>query len=521
MTIPALDRPWLLASALGYLALMLAIGVWSLRRTQSARDFYIAGQRLGVVVTGIATMSAAFSGFVFVGGPGLTYRIGLASLWIVVPVGFTATMFCWVLGKRLRLLAGAREVFTVPDAVQARYGSRLAAGLTAAAVAIGAVGYLGAQLLALGRALEAVLGTRELLGKYGLDEYSLAVAMAVGLAVVLAYSVAGGMLATVWTELVQGPLMVVAAAAVFAGAMAAGGGWGRIVGSIAGSERFGPEFLDPLGTLPPLTAFGFVFVFGVGVLGQPHMLHKLFMLRDPARLRWLPLVLGGSQSVCLLLWLGVGLAVPALVAQGRMAPLANPDDATPAFVLGFLPGALAGLVFAAILAAIMSTADSFLNLGAAALARDLPRALGLRQKSGPFRNELAAGRAATVVFALAAGVFAWIYDDLIALLGTFAFGTFAAALTPALAVGLNWKRVPAAAASASIATGLVLNLGLELLARQTAFPALRPPLAAGVLPSAVALAGSFTVLFAVTGWHVLRRRPAPPLAADVAAVMDA
>lgn len=516
MTVPALDRPWLVASTVVYLALMLAVGAWSLRRTKSARDFYIAGQGLGVVVTGLATMSAAFSGFVFLGGPGLTYRIGLASMWIVVPVGFTATMLCWVLGKRLRLLAGTREIFTVPDAVAARYGSRLAAGLAAAAVVAGTVGYLGAQLLALGRAVEAALGTRELLG-----EHSLAIAMAAGLAVVLAYSVAGGMVAGVWTDLVQGVMMLLAAAAVFAGALAAGGGWGRILSSIAGSERFGPEFLDPLGTLPPSTAFGFVFVFGVGVLGQPHMLHKLYMLRDPARLRWLPLILGGSQSVCLLLWLGVGLAVPALVAQGRMAPLANPDDATPAFVLGFLPGALAGLVFAALLAAIMSTADSLLNLGAAALARDLPRAFGLRREAWPLRSELAAGRAATVVLALAAAAFAWLYDDLIALLGTFAFGTFAAALTPALAVGLNWKRVPAAAASASIATGLALNLGLELLARQTAFPALRPPLAAGALPSAVALAGSFTVLFAVTGWHLLRRRPAPPIAADVAAVMDA
>jgi Na+/proline symporter len=366
-----------------------------------------------------------------------------------------------------------------------------------------------------------VFGTREPFG-----EHSLALATAVGLAIVLAYSLAGGMVAGAWTDLIQGVLMVVAAVAVFVGALAAGGGWGRILDSIAGSERFGPEFLDPLGTLPPLTVFGFLFVFGVGVLGQPHMLHKLFMLRDPARLRWLPLVLGGSQSVCLLLWLGVGLAVPALVAQGRLAPLANPDDATPAFVLGFLPEALAGLVFAALLAAIMSTADSLLNLGAAALARDLPRALRLRRPpgtspGGPVRDELAAGRIATVVLAIAAGLCAWLYDDLIALLGTFAFGTFAAALTPALAIGLNWKLVPAAAASASIATGLVLNLGLELLAQQTAWPALRPPLAAGALPSAVALAGSFTVLFAVTGWHRLRRRPAPPIAADVAAVMDA
>jgi Na+/proline symporter len=121
-----------------------------------------------------------------------------------------------------------------------------------------------------------------------------------------------------------------------------------------------------------------------------------------------------------------------------------------------------------------------------------------------------------VLLTLAAGVFAWAYGDLVALLGTFAFGTFGAALAPALAVGLNWRRVPAAAATASIATGLVVNLGLELLARAAWLPA--PPLPPGVPPAAVALAASFSVLFAVTWGH--RRRAAPSLDADVAAVMD-
>ena len=230
----------------------------------------------------------------------------------------------------------------------------------------------------------------------------------------------------------------------------------------------------------------------------------------------MPLALGGSQILCLLIWLGVGLAVPALVAQGRLPPLANADDAAPRFLLAFAPEALAGLVFAGILAAVMSTADSFVNLGSAALVRDLPRACGRR-----VGDELAWGRVASVALALGAAVVAFLYDDLIALLGTFAFGTFAAALAPALAVGLNWRRVPAAAATASIAAGAGLNVGLELLGRQTLWPSL-PKLPAGVLPSAVALAASFTVLFSVTGWDAWRRRGTdPPLPDDVRAVMEA
>jgi Na+/proline symporter len=70
-----------------------------------------------------------------------------------------------------------------------------------------------------------------------------------------------------------------------------------------------------------------------------------------------------------------------------------------------------------------------------------------------------------------------------------------------MAVGLAWRRVTARAATASIATGLLLNLGLEFLAKQSWLPALpRPPLPAGVLPGAVALAASFAVLFVVSGF---------------------
>jgi SSS family transporter len=499
--VPLLDRPLVVVAALLYLAASVAIGVWSLRRTRDSRDFWIAGQGLGVVVTGIATMAAAFSGFVFVGGPGLTYRIGLSSLFINVSIGFTAALLGWVLAKRLRLLAEVREVYTVPDAILCRYRSRAASGSAAVAVLVGSIGYLGAQLLALGTVLESALG---------LKSWGLAVAL--GTAVLLFYSTAGGMVAGIWTDVFQGALMLLAAVAVFLYAMDAGGGFGEIAHSISHSEAFGRQFLEPFGKTPVLMPLGFFFVFGIGVLGQPHMLHKFFMLRDPRRLKWLPLVLGGSQIVCLLIWLGLGLAVPALVAQGKLAPLARPDDAAPLFLLHFAPDLLAGVAVAGILSAIMSTADSFTNLGAAALVRDFPKALGKRVK-----DELLWGRLATVGVTLAAAVTAFLYNDLIALLGTFAFGTFGASLAPALAVGLNWQRVTATAATASIVTGTGLNLVLEFLARQTFFPALpKPPLPPGALPAAVSLAVSFAVLLLVTWWT-----GGEEIDEDVLAVMEA
>lgn len=499
----------LVGSAVIYLIIVMAVGIWAAGRTRSAGDFFIAGQKIGWVVTAFATMSAAFSGFVFMGGPGLMYRVGVASLFICIPVGFTSGFLCWVVGKRLRLLAGLREIYTVPDVILVRFGSRKASGIAAVAVIIGTVGYLGAQLQALGILVEMVFGTKDLLG-----QWSLPVAMILGCAVVVFYATAGGMVAGVYTDLVQGVLMVVSALAVFFFCYQSGGGLAAMSKSIIGSDSFGPNHLDPFGTLPVMTAMGFFFVFAVGLLGQPHMLHKFFMLEDPRTLKWMPLIIGLTQSACVLIWLGIGLAVPALVTRGALAALANPDQAAPQFLLNFTPPILAGVVFAGVLAAIMSTADSFLNIGSAALVRDLPKAFG-RHVS----NEFLWGRVAVVGVAVFSAAFAFLYSDLIALIGTFAFGTFAAALAPAVAIGLNWRRVTATAATASMATGMVVNLGLELMAKQTAFEWLpSAPLGGGMLPAAVSLLASFTVLLTMT-W-LSSPDSCPAIDADVEFVMD-
>jgi Na+/proline symporter len=104
------------------------------------------------------------------------------------------------------------------------------------------------------------------------------------------------------------------------------------------------------------------------------------------------------------------------------------------------------------------------------------------------------------------------YGDLVALLGTFAFGTFAAALAPVLAIGLNWRGATAVGAAASIATGLAANFALETLSRSGSIPALAP----GISP-AIALSLSTAVLLAVS---MTTRPPANGLAEEIDAVMS-
>ena len=490
--IPRVVGPPIVGIAVLYAAIVAGIAVWASRRTRSARDFFLAGGGIGVWTLAIASMAATLSGFTFIGGPGLVYSIGLGGVFIILPASLTHTMGAWVLGKRMRLLGEVRGLLTVPDAIGARYRSPAAQGLAGIAILVAIVGYMATNVLALGLVVDAVFGT------------GLGAGIWIGAAVVLAYSAAGGMLAGVYTDVFQGALMACASVLVFGYALSSGGGLAGISRTILASD---PGFLAPWGKLTPLAALSFFFVFGVGVLGQPHVAHKFYMIRDPLRLKWYPALMTAAIMVTLLLYFGVGVAVKALVAGGGLKPLARADDATPQFLLHYTPLLLAGLVFSGVAAAIMSTVNSFLNVGAAVITHDLPVALGRR-----LPNELRWGRLSTVVLSVLAALVAQLSGTLVAFLGIFGWGLFASTLVPALAVGLNWPGATRAGAIASIATGLCATLLFESLAwfKLYTFPT-------GVTVSGISLVLSLLTFFTVS-W--LTRATADDVDPDVRLVME-
>ncbi|MBM3908691.1 MAG: sodium/proline symporter [Gemmatimonadetes bacterium] len=492
-TPPAIRQPAVIVVALLYFAAVAAIGVWASRRTRNARDFFVAGQGIGIVTLAIAAMASTLSGFAFVGGPGLVYSAGTGAVFIVLSASITNTMGAWVLARRLRLLGEARGLITVPDAIGARYRSPAAQGLSAIAILVAVVGYMATNFLALGLVIDAMFGTGLTLGIW------------IAMLVTLSYTAAGGILAGVYTDLFEGVVKTVASVTVFYFVLQVGGGLDGISRAITAVDA---AFLGPWGKMPVLTALSLFFVFGLGALGQPHVAHKFYMLRDPRQLKWYPLLMSAAMGLTLLLYVGVGLVMRAKVASGALPPLVRADDATPAFVLGFTPGAVAGLVFAGVLAAGMSTVNSFMNIGAAAVTHDLPRALGRR-----VGDELRWGRAWTVVLSVAAVLLAQMPGAVVAFLGIFGFGLFASTLVPSLAIGLNWTGATREGAIASIATGLVLTLALESLAFLKVFS-----LPAGVTISGLSLILSILVFFGVS-W-LTRARAAAQLDDDVRVVME-
>jgi len=478
-----------------YMVMCIGVGIWALRRTKSSKDFFMAGRDLGIFVTGLAVFSSTLSGFGFVGGPGLVYTMGISSIWMIVcsSIGYCLSFF--LLGKRLRLFAELRDTVSLPDAMAARYKSELSRLLTALAILFGVVTYLSAQVLAMARVLQDILLSVE-----WLPEINLAACMIISCAVLVFYCVTGGIIAGVYTDVVQGAVMMVAAVLVFFAAVAAVDG--GMIGTVTTIMQDDPEAIGPWGTLGMMGCLSWYFLFALGGAGQPHVITKMMMNKNAKDAKHILPVSMAAYTVSALLWISIGLTMRALVIQGGHAELASPDAAAPQFLQHYVSPLLAGIVFAGLFAAIMSTADGFLNIGAAAVVHDIPKAIIGRS----LNRELLWARIVTLVLAVIAGVIAMYSGELVALLGALGWGIFSAALVPGVAIGFNWKRATPLAANVAIGASLVIILTIKILGIAIPF---------GIHEGALALLTSLTLFFGIS----LMSKP-PKLDPDIEAVMD-
>jgi SSS family transporter len=456
--------------ALFYLLALILIGIFTFGRNKSAADFFLAGNRLGFIPVAFATMASIMSGFVFVGGPGLFYRTGLSSIWIIISSSFTGALMCWVLAKPLYRMARENGCLTIPELLRTRFNCRVSSGLAAFSIVLGVLGYLATQLKALSIILSNLLNVSEV------------TALLIGLAVLAFYSAAGGITASVYTDIIQGSIMLWTSVMVFYFALQRSGGFQEMSGQILESE---PEILNPFGHIGPIAALSWFVVFALGSLGQPHVIHKFMMIKSLRILRLFPLILAGSMMVCGLVWLGIGLSVKASVLKGFIAAPNNPDDAVNLFLNYLAPDWLGVIIYVGILSAIMSTVDSFVNVGSAALTCDIPQAF----KRG-FKNQVLWARLWTIALLLVALLFALKSNSLVATLGIMSFGLFAAALTPSLTLGLNWKKVDNKPVMWSVLSGILFSVLFYVLKTEQYLPE-------RVSPELMALMVSFFVFLIV------------------------
>lgn len=484
---------WVIAVVAFYLLITLLIGFWATTRTKTVADFFVAGRNLGVFVMAIAAFASVQSGFGILGGTGLTFSGGLM---FVTGIGFSAVLgfgLAWFLvGRRLFDMGSQGEIYTVGDIVEKRYDSKSLRGVMALAVVLGVIGYLGTQVQAMGVVMAAI---------FGIDTTTGAL---IGLAILGVYAVGGGTIAAVYTDVFQGLLMIVVSIVICFYAFDVAGGVTGVTRTLRAESA---DLAAPFGAVPTITIACWILLFAVGAAGQPQLLTKFLMIRDADKLRWGPLMAGLAYMATMMLVVGVGLTALALSLRGEFPDVATPDSALPAFLTAYTPPILAGLVMAAILSAIMSTGDAFVNLGAAALVRDLPRAFGREVK-----RELMWSRVAVAGLLVVSVLFSLYLDTLVALLGVFGWGTFAAAIFPSVVLGLVWRGATAIGAMTSILVSLAANFVLEIGAIYGF-----KPLPDGVVNGAFSLVLALVVFIGVS-MLTTSRAPAPVRVRSVSVV---
>ena len=423
-----------------YLAMMLAIGLWAYRKTANLSDYLLGGRNLGPLPSALSAGASDMSGWLLLGLPGFAYAAGLESVWIALGL-LAGTWLNWlIVARRLRIYSkSAGDSLTIPEFLENRFEEKthILRVISAAFILIFFLFYTSSGLVAGGKLFETT---------FGLD-YQLAVI--VGAVAVVSYTLFGGFLAVSWTDVVQGLLMVAALMIVPVVALSVDdGGWSAASASI---ENKNPELLNiwtsidgqPLGAIAIISLLGW----GLGYFGQPHILARFKAIRSaediPVARRtavsWTVLALLGS--------LGCGLVSIAFFE----IPLSDPETAFMLLINALFHPVIAGVLLAAILAAVMSTADSQLLVSSSALADDFYKALFRQQAS---QKELVnVGRVAVACIAVAATFIALNPDSKVLDMVSYAWAGFGAAFGPTLILALYWKRMNWQGALAGVIVG--------------------------------------------------------------------
>ena len=433
-----------------YFAIMLGAAWWGYTRARTADDYLVAGRRLGYPMF-IGTLSAVvLGGASTVGSVSLGYQYGISGAALVVMIGLGLILLALILVRRL----AHTGVYTVPELMARRYGvpSRV---MSAAVMAAYALMIAVTSTIASGTVFNSLF------------DISTTAAILLAGGVVLLYCVTGGMWSLTLTDIIQFGIMTVGIFGLLLPfAVGDAGGWSGMRDTLPDS------YFDP-GAIGGNTIFTYFLLYALGLMIGQDIWQRVFTARDAKVMRTGTLVAG---FYCMAY--GIAGALIGAAAKVVLPELGNPDDAFAAIAEVALPTGVLGLVLAAALAAIMSTASATLLAASTVIANDLVPLI--REVSDRVR----ATRIATVaVGAVVIGI-SLVLNDVVGAL-TVAYDLLTGALFVPIVGALLWPRGTAQGAVASIAVSsvviVVTMLATDLYANE--------PILYGLLASLVTFVG--------------------------------
>ncbi|WED24989.1 sodium/proline symporter PutP [Vibrio sp. JC009] len=428
------------ATFVAYLIMMLVIGYVAYKRTASSSDYFLGGRSLGPWPAALSAGASDMSGWLLLGLPGYAYAAGIEAFWLAGGL-LVGTWANWLLSaKRLRTYSITTNSLTIPEFLSRRFNdqSNLIQTISAFFILLFFLFYTSSGLVAGGKLFETV---------FGLD-YN--VAVVVGTICVVSYTLFGGFLAVSWTDLVQGLLMAAALLIVPIAAMQ--GGFGQLGADL---EAINPELLtlwnDSKGEPLTMIAIISLVAWGLGYFGQPHILARFKASRtnrDLTTARRIAVVWSGLSMIGAML---VGVVGLVYMTNSPAGSLADGEKIFMVLVNAMFHPVIAGILLAAILAAIMSTADSQLLVSSSALAEDFYKQLF--KKDATSEQVVKVGRYGVIFLSVIAMILAGNPDSSVLGLVSYAWAGFGAAFGPAMVLSLYWSKMNRNGALAGILVG--------------------------------------------------------------------
>jgi len=440
---------YLLALAV-YFAAMIAIGCYGFAQTKSDEDYVLGGRNLPAPVAALSAGASDMSGWLMMGLPGAIYLSGLIEAWMAVGLTLGAYVNWKLVAPRLRAYTEvADNAITVPTFFENRLRDRshvlrLVAGVV---ILVFFTLYVSSGMVAGGKFFEASFGA---LFPDDANVYLIGMLLIGGVTVL--YSLFGGFLGASYTDFVQGLMMMLALIVTPIVAFAAVGGLGDVTSHISAEQL---SWLG--GDVTGFTILGAVSAaaWGLGYFGQPHIIVRFMALRSPAEAKVARRIGMGWMVVSLLGTVLAGFIGIAYLAQQGVTL----DEVTAETVVLRMAQALfhpfvAGLVLAAVVAAIMSTISSQLIVSSSALVDDIAKVFLRRSLSQ--RAGLWLGRGGVLVVSVVSMLLAVDPESSILALVGFAWAGFGAAFGPLILLSLFWRRLTTAGAAAGMITGSVV-----------------------------------------------------------------
>ncbi|EHV2839723.1 sodium/proline symporter PutP [Vibrio vulnificus] len=425
---------------IAYLLLMVAIGVYAYKKTSSSSDYFLGGRSLGPWPAALSAGASDMSGWLLLGLPGYAYAAGIESFWLAGGL-LVGTWANWLVSaKRLRTYSIQTDALTLPEFLSRRFDdkSKLIQTISAFFILLFFLFYTSSGLVAGGKLFETV---------FGLD-YSTAVI--IGTLCVVSYTLFGGFLAVSWTDLVQGLLMAAALMIVPIAVME--GGFGQLATDM---HNINPELLtlwnDAKGEALSAIAIISLVAWGLGYFGQPHILARFKASRTNRELGTARRIAVGWTALSMAGAILVGLVGLVWVNGHPGTELADGEKIFMLLVNTVFHPVIAGILLAAILAAVMSTADSQLLVSSSALAEDFYKQVIKPDASS--QEIVMVGRIGVVVISIIALILAMTPDSSVLGLVSYAWAGFGAAFGPAVVLSLYWKGMNRNGALAGILIG--------------------------------------------------------------------